>query len=413
MRRRSLNLLLLLPLLFACATAASRAAAQPANDDARRQAQVHVATASALEKLRDDVGAARVAGDMTVHEFVRRTDSAAELDAALRDARQIGGPRWTDEQTCQIQLEIPGDAVARALSNIAAARPDRSPLRPEELARELKGWRNRSFSATGTSLAANRVDVLKPVRATDWDRISDAIRKQALDAARQDAARRSLDSVRPVELSPGFTVADALAQPEVAQRMIAWFENRPIKTVNFKENLQVDLTLGAPPAETFEQLLGALGNADKLPRDEQAVARARAAFVQRMAEPVGRANVSTGALSVQQEEVEVPEQAPEWVNRQFDAEGSARGTTKRPLSAMQPAQDKAIQNLRAKIGALPLSDGLTIDEAARKDVRIARALDRAMVRARVFKVDYGADGSATVRMTIDPWVVWDEISNAR
>jgi hypothetical protein len=56
---------------------------------------------------------------------------------------------------------------------------------------------------------------------------------------------------------------------------------------------------------------------------------------------------------------------------------------------------------------------MTVNDAAAKDPAIARALDRAMLRARVYKVDYGAEGDVTVRMTIDARDVWEEISNAR
>jgi hypothetical protein len=56
---------------------------------------------------------------------------------------------------------------------------------------------------------------------------------------------------------------------------------------------------------------------------------------------------------------------------------------------------------------------MTVDDAAKRDPRIARALERAMLRARTFKVDYDADGGVTVRMTIDAEDVWDEIAAVR
>jgi hypothetical protein len=106
--------------------------------------------------------------------------------------------------------------------------------------------------------------------------------------------------------------------------------------------------------------------------------------------------------------IDLPAQPPDWVVRQLDAEGSAQ-TPGRSLQAQRAAQDQAIQNLRSKIGALPLSDGLTVADAAKADQRIAGAIDRAMFRARVYKVDFDPDGRVTVRVGLEARDVWDEI----
>src|SRR5688572_5619683 len=325
MRGQSGTFRALLALAFAVTVATGVALAQPSRgDDApageQPRALVNAATSDALERLREEVGAARVTRGLTVDEFVRQTDSEAELGQVLRRAQQIGGPRWTDgEELCQVQLEIAGARVADALVAVAAAKPDRAPVRAEEMARELRGWRDRSFSATGKSSTSVGVETVKPYprHGREWDGVGDDLRARALRAAHQDAARRSLESVRGVELSPGLTVADALARPEVAQRLSTWFERRPVTSVSFNENLQVDLTLGAPPDEAFDELMSAMGA--QRPADEQALARARAEFARRMAEPVGRANVSRDAVKVAPEPVELPPQAPEWVGRQIDA----------------------------------------------------------------------------------------------
>jgi hypothetical protein len=409
-QRATISIPLLLSALLVLATLTARA-----SQEDRRRAHVNAATAAAVDRLLQDVTALRINSQLTVGEFVHTTESIDELTQVLHRARQIGGPRWVDEQTCQIQLEISGQAVADTLVDIAARRPRQSPVQAEALARELRGWQDRSFSATGTSQSAERVTHLRPVRATAWDRIDDTVRQQAIGIARQDAARRALDSVRSVELLPGLTVNDALSQPDVARHMTRWYDQRPIKIVTFKEDLQVDLTLGAPAEEAFDVLVAALGQSDAVavPQDPQGLAAARSMFIQRMAEPVGRANVSVAALAEQPETLTIPQQVPDWVSRQLDAEGHSPPSRQRPLAGVQAATERANQNLRAQLGKLPLREGLTLDDAARKDPRIGQALDRAMFRARVYKVEHDADGSTTVRVMIDPRDVWSEIANAR
>src|SRR4051794_38815757 len=73
-----------------------------AADDARR-AQVAAATADATQALRHDVLSTSLTPDLTVDQFLQRTDSADQLAKALRHAEQIGGTRWLDDKTCQVR----------------------------------------------------------------------------------------------------------------------------------------------------------------------------------------------------------------------------------------------------------------------------------------------------------------------
>ena len=66
-------------------------------------------------------------------------------------AQMIGGPRWLDDQTCQVRLEISGTRVAAALVQIANVNATKTPIAPDLLAGRLKEWDNRTFSATATS----------------------------------------------------------------------------------------------------------------------------------------------------------------------------------------------------------------------------------------------------------------------
>src|SRR4051812_2282604 len=93
--------------LVVAASSARLHAAQNGEADARR-AQVMAANADAIEALRRDVLNAPVTADMTVEQFVQRTDSRDALDRAIRRAEQIGGTRRLDDQTCQVRLQLPG-----------------------------------------------------------------------------------------------------------------------------------------------------------------------------------------------------------------------------------------------------------------------------------------------------------------
>src|SRR5262249_57387247 len=95
----------------------------------------------------------------------------------------------------------------------------------------------------------------------------------------------------------------------------------------------------------------------------------------------------------------------------IDAEGSADRAVL-PLKTKTNAEAVATENLRRRIGALQLTRDVIIDDAAKIDPRYAEAINRVMLRATVYKVDWRADGSVAVRMSVDSRDVWYELRTA-
>src|SRR3954463_4038674 len=86
-------------------------AAEPDSHDA----QVGAATSDAVNRLRADIGAQRLSSELTVADFLDRTRSCDQLLQTLHRADQIGGPRWIDNETCQVKLAIGSDRVRQTL----------------------------------------------------------------------------------------------------------------------------------------------------------------------------------------------------------------------------------------------------------------------------------------------------------
>ena len=105
---------------------------------------------------------------------------------------------------------------------------------------------------------------------------------------------------------------------------------------------------------------------------------------------------------------------PDWVNDSLDAEGSAAsaGKGKSALKCARAAEADAQVKLRAKIESLPLSAGQTLGDAARQNPRLADAITRTLSRSKPTKVDYGSDGSAKVRLTLELRGLWEEVQSA-
>src|SRR4051812_46686893 len=87
---------------------ASSARAQDRMDRASERPQIAAATAEAVANLRDAIERTPINQRVTVGDFLRRTGSQDELNRALQRAELVGGPRWVDDDTCQVQLEMSG-----------------------------------------------------------------------------------------------------------------------------------------------------------------------------------------------------------------------------------------------------------------------------------------------------------------
>jgi hypothetical protein len=388
------------------------------------RSQVRAATADAVENLLDEVSRASLTRNLTVDDFVRRTNSRDELVKVLQRAQQIGGPRWIDDHTCQIELQISGPVVGAALKRIAAANPRHAPLAQGELERAVKQWDERSFSATGA--ATSRLPAAAKARGMDrigqrrdpWQDVSQAARDQAVAAAKADAARRSLSSVRPISLTPRSTVGDALEVKAVGEGMQSWFASQAPARVELTDDMEAVVELGGTPAETFETFrdLAVKQKEVALPADDRGWSKAKDEFEHRMVTPIGRAVVVIGGAGEHEvvagpKPLALPSRAPKWADRRIEASASG-GAGGSKLLAARAAESTAEQKLRRQIEELELNDKQTLAQAAKDDPRVEQALRRALTRTRIAKADYHANGSADVVVYLDLANLWQELRDA-
>ena len=396
-------------ILLTFALAAPAAAGQD-----RRRDQIQAAHVDALASMMDTVRAARIQGDLTVGQFLDRTGGDESMRQSLqRRVQQIGATRWPNTQTCQVQLEVSGRDAAEALVTIAADHPDRSPLPPEALSKALSGWDARTFSASGAAMTPEQAAELRPGPDQPlWLSVPEADRKAAVQAAHVDAGRRAIESLGDVPVGEGKTVADALELPAVRKAMQDWVADRPVVDIRFGGDGEVLVTLAAPAEEMWAVFRQALTeqNAIPVPAEEAGWQRLHVEVLSRLKSPVGR-----GAVPPRRDVPPMrplPPQPPKWAAEQMDAVGSARGQ-EFSLILARNAEAVALEDLRARVNKLPLSDGQTVGDAAAANVAVATAVERTLRRARTYNVDYPSRDAATVKMALDLRYLWLELQNAR
>lgn len=374
---------------------------------------LRAASRRAVESLYDHISAESITSTVTVGSFIKDLDVKHEFMKTLYRADQIGGPRWLDQSTVQVQLEIPTERVVYALKQLKAAYPKQSPVTIDQIEHAAQDW-PRVFSATGTSAAAKALVEIRPAASGPWAQIPDAARQKALSAANTDATRRVMDSVSPVVLEDHTTLADGFANPKVGDQVRQWLSQRPVTRVDFRDNLQVEVALAVDEQDLFSVVRDALSqqNAIPLPKDSADWKRIERDFNARFIPAVGRASVKDVAPPVERvQAAPLPTQAPTWVTERIDVQGSAdpvQGFNRKLRTAIAAERD-ARNKLQARIEAFPYDKGMTVGEAAKHDPRLARAVERTIQDARVYRTTYRADGTVEVKVMADMRDLWDEL----
>ena len=256
--------------------------------------QLAAATAKALATLRDDIEKAQLTPRLTVGTYIRQTASSADLRRLIEKEQQRPAPRWIDAETCQVQIEIGAEKVVGMLQQVAQNHPRESPLSSEEIARETKNWKNRTFIGTGSSTAFGQL-ITAPIKRANgnWATVSSEDRKKALIAARGEAMNKVIDGLKPVVLANGKTLGDALSDAKIYKALYDWLESRPVVQVEYRADMQVELTLQGSVDGCLAAMRRALLSQTVIavPTDEKTWETVRASMTQRMPEMVGRGAV--------------------------------------------------------------------------------------------------------------------------
>jgi len=382
--------------------------------DASQSSQVAAAAADAADALEREVFSAVVTPGVTVKGLLDRVGGSDELVRLVRSAPQIGGPRWLDDQTVQVRLFIDGPQVARMLDRLVDRNPGKSPVSASVIRRELSGWSSRTFSATGTSMGPGDIGRLgPPPQDRAWQGISDEARRSALNAARDSAINHVIESLRPIQFETDKNLDQALAVPEVNQTIHNWLWARPVKSVEFNDDLSIRVTLSSPPDDLWHVLRGAMEK-----QKQAAVPVGQAGWDWLEGQVVARAAPAVGIGFVQPPNVAavpaqaalLPPQPPAWTMRQAQAQATAPSRGSNKLQTARAAEAMALEQLRREVNQLPLSEKATLGDAARRDPKIEEAISRVLGRARPFQVDYLAHGAVTVHMSVNLADLWAELS---
>jgi hypothetical protein len=377
--------------------------------EAGNRDRVQAAYDNAMQSLRQQVDDYQIRPDLTVADVIEKIGGDEQLTSALAKAQRIGGPRWLNDQTCQVRLDISGATVADTLKDLVESNAKTSPVSSDALAPRLKALKQKTFCAVGNSTGANAIAGARPIREADgWAAVDDNARRDAVATAKRDAVSRVIEALRTVPIANDKTVGDAMNVKSVRDAVDQWLQSRPITRLEFQPDFQVKLTLAAGAGDLYNTFQTALKAQSQVPapKDEKGWDEFRERFMAKIHRVTGRASATAPSKVVNA--VQLPDTPPDWVQQQIDAEGFSKPKNEK-LKAARAAEADALVRLRSQIEALPLTNGLTVGEAQKRDKRLAEAVGRAIKEAHPYKVDYESDGSAKVKVNLDLREVWEEI----
>jgi hypothetical protein len=308
-----------------------------------------------------------------------------------------------------VQLEISGSQLADLLVQDAREHPDQSPLSAVELARRLGDWDKLTFSAVGSSAGGAAIESARP-NSGPWSQVDEMTCRRAIAAARQDALRKMLDQVSGITLTNSLKIGDAVARAKIADALAIWFNQQPVMRVEFLDDLRVSVTVAVTPASLSAEVQSAV-SLDKEFSGGISVDwnRVQRDISNHTGPVIGTASAAASATAPAA--FTLPSSPPEWADTLIESEATAtQGAS--PLKVARAAEAVAIGKLREKFLALRIGD-ITLAQAAKADPQFAQGLDRVMLRAHTYKVDYRADGSVLVRVSLDLRNVWDELVSER
>jgi hypothetical protein len=374
------------------------------------QDQLQAALVNATANLREQISQTRLSRDLSIGDFLSRTDRQAELSRIIKEARPVGGPRWVNERTCQLRVQLAGSEISAMLMGIAHEPDSHSPISPHALKSKLNDWDRLVFTAVGSSAGAELVDSAKPVEsAGQWSEVSDAARKNAIAQARSDAARQVIANVNPINLNSSTRAADAFKNTVIADAFNSWLSHRPIVRIEFVDGLKVSVTISVAPDSLSAALRSAIAKdadfASATAIDWTQIDQQLEGFP---AAVVGVGSAGSEAPATTLPAVLLPTQPPDWVNQQLLAEGMARGGGSR-LKIARAAEARGIVQLHEQFLALHVDPSTTLADAARADPAFSQAVDRALLHTHTYRVDYQADGSVRVKVSLDLHDAWDDL----
>ena len=225
-----------------------------------------------------------------------------------------------------------------------------------------------------------------------------------------------VESLRLIEWDGNRHLADALAVPAVDESVKVWLADRPITSIEFRDDLEVRISLAASAQDLWPTLQTNLREAGRrrsaawrggmgatASAGHHAHGRRQSARRSRRAGCGRRAAHGRHFLNSRR--------PGRWARR-WSVTGVSGSVGGSKLRTARAAEALALEGIRTRLNAMSFDQTMTLGDAAHKDPHIEEAITRSLRQPRISKVEYDAPqpGAVRVQMQLDPQAVWRAIA---
>jgi hypothetical protein len=227
----------------------------------------------------------------------------------------------------------------------------------------------------------------------------------ALSAANANLRQQVLHA----PLGETLHVSDFLARQDDLSDLDRALQNaQPVGGTRWVDEQVCQVRLELPASKISDVLLKIAADPARQPALSPAQVRSCVSHWKRSKFCAGGSSETTPAGATTLPTTVLPLTPPDWVDEQLQAQGSARGVGS-PLKLARAAEIKAAGDLRRQILSLHVDDRTTLGDAAKGDAQLDKAIDRSLLQAKTYHVDYLPDGSVNVRVSLDLQDAWDQL----
>ncbi len=427
------------------------ASAMPASADgagtAQRAAQrkllaYRAARADGIRKLAEQIRGLKLSAKTTVRDFVTESDVIrTSLDAYLAGVRESGRPRYMEDGSCEVTMEITLREVITTLKKFHTSHYKGNKVTVRDIEKINVTSRKKVISATG--MGAPREEFIEeplvpvpsgasvqtfsylrdPAKAYWMSHCSARGRLMAVRAARVDAFRRLAERIKGVRITSQTTVRDFVAESDDVNISMNTFI-RGAREVGIRYHAD-ELIVEVELAVTLREVTAALqkfysdhytGKKITVRDFEKLTVTTKDKIITEAGMGVPPEKYLKSVTDVEKAVLRTGARAPGWISSKLHEPGEGALDVENPnkaqakLMAYRAAELDARRKLAEKVAGLTISSSTTVQDFVTKSDEITTAMLTFQQGAHVLEDTRRlADGTAVVTVEIELKPLWNMV----
>lgn len=395
------------------------------------------AQADAYRNLAEQVRGLRITSSTFVKDFVAESDTiATSVDAFLRGAKMVGEPRYMEDGSCEVTMELALATVQAELINIYKAQYKGDKYKINDFQQLTVTNKIEKITVTGNGAPraigmeqyneeGQPVPGLSLNLPDAWKGIPAQARLMAKRAAQVDAYRNLAEQVMGLRLTSSTFVRDFVAESDnIKTDLDTFLKGAKVAEVRYMNDLSVEVDVKLALAKLVGELRREYeahykGDKYKIRDFEELNAKVEIQWVTATGTGLPPEKYLTGRTTTSTTVVAGP-QVPDWVKNTVKATGSgvkpetAENEAQAKLMALRAAKLDAMRNISEQINGLRIDANTTVKDFVATNDQIRTEMDNYLTGVKTVSEKYDATtGEAQVEIEAPLEQFWNIVVKYR